>query len=173
MLAPSTLLTWKCCKYSLMANFRLIRSLTSGLTRATSLNTQADMEITEWGYFNRLGADESNPVYGKVHGRVWILITLRWRHNDHDGGSNHQPHGCVLNRLLRRKSKKTSKLRFTGLCVGNSPGPVNSPHKGPVTRKMFPFDDVIMRHGMETLPTLLALCGGNTGHQWIPHPESQ
>ena len=24
--------------------------------------------------------------------------------------------------------------------------PVNSPHKGPVTRKMFPFDDVIMTH---------------------------
>ena len=23
-------------------------------------------------------------------------------------------------------------------------GPVNSPHKGPVTRKMFPIDDVIM-----------------------------
>ena len=34
----------------------------------------------------------------------------------------------------------------TGLCVGNSPGPVNSPHKGPVTRKMFPFDDVIMQN---------------------------
>ena len=45
---------------------------------------------------------------------------------------------------FRRRSKKTSKLRVTGLCVGNSPGPVNSPHKGPVTRKMFPFDDVIM-----------------------------
>ena len=42
------------------------------------------------------------------------------------------------------RSKKTSKFRVTGLCVGNSPGPVNSPHKGPVTRKMFPFDDVIM-----------------------------
>ena len=28
--------------------------------------------------------------------------------------------------------------------MGNSPGPVNSPHKGPVTRKIFPFDDVIM-----------------------------
>ena len=25
-----------------------------------------------------------------------------------------------------------------------STSPVNSPHKGPVTRKMFPFDDVIM-----------------------------
>ena len=40
--------------------------------------------------------------------------------------------------------KKTSKLRVTGLCVGNSPVPMNSLHKGPVTQKMFPFDDVIM-----------------------------
>ena len=42
-------------------------------------------------------------------------------------------------------SKKTSKFRVTGLCVRNWPGPVNSPHKGPGTRKLFPFDDVIMR----------------------------
>ena len=47
---------------------------------------------------------------------------LRWRHNDHAGVSNHQPHGCLLNRLFRRNSKKTSKLRVTGLCAGNSPG---------------------------------------------------
>ena len=72
------------------------------------------------------------------------LFSLHWRHNDHYGVSNHQPHGCLLNRLFRRRSKKTSKFRVTGLCVGNSPGPVNSPPKGPVTRKMFPFDDVIM-----------------------------
>ena len=72
------------------------------------------------------------------------LITLHWRHNDHDGVSNHQPHGCLLNRLFRRISKKTSKLRVSGRCVGKSPGPVNSPHKGPITRKMLPFDDVIM-----------------------------
>ena len=71
-------------------------------------------------------------------------MTLQWRHNEHDSVSNHQPHGCLLNQLFRRRSKKTSKLRVTGLCVGNSPGPVNSPHKGSVTRKMFPFDDVIM-----------------------------
>ena len=82
---------------------------------------------------------------------LWLLMTLgvadaalHWRHNDHDGVSNHQPHGCLLNRLFRRRSKKQSKLRVTDLCAGNSPGPVNSPHKGPVTRKMFPFDDVIM-----------------------------
>ena len=50
--------------------------------------------------------------------------TLRWRHNERDSVSNHQPHGCLLNGLLRRRSQKTSKLRVTGLCVGNSPGPV-------------------------------------------------
>ena len=46
--------------------------------------------------------------------------TLLWRHNDHDSVSNHQPRGCLLSRLFRRRSKKTSKLRVTGLCVGNS-----------------------------------------------------
>ena len=70
--------------------------------------------------------------------------TLRWRQNGRDSVSNHQPRHCLLSLLFGRRSKKTSKLRVTGLCVGNSPGPVNSPHKGPVTRKMFPFDDVIM-----------------------------
>ena len=48
--------------------------------------------------------------------------TLRWRHDGRDGVSNHQPHDCLLNCLFRRRSKKTSKLRVTGLCVGNSPG---------------------------------------------------
>ena len=71
-----------------------------------------------------------------LHG---VSVLLHWRHNDHDGVSNHQPHDCLLNRLLRRRSKKTSKLRVTGLCAGNSPGTVNSPHKWPVTRKCFHF----------------------------------
>ena len=38
-----------------------------------------------------------------------------------DCASNHQPHDCSLNRLFRCRSKKRSKLRVTGLCVGNSP----------------------------------------------------
>ena len=46
---------------------------------------------------------------------------LQWHHNGLDGVSNHQSHGCLLDRLFRRSSKKTSKLRFTGLCEGNSP----------------------------------------------------
>ena len=49
------------------------------------------------------------------------FITLQWPHNEHDCVSNHQPHDCLLNRLFRRRSKKTSKLRVTGLNAGNSP----------------------------------------------------
>ena len=48
-------------------------------------------------------------------------ITLRWRHNDRDGVSNHQPYDYLLNRLFRHRSKKTSKLHVTGLCARNSP----------------------------------------------------
>ena len=77
-----------------------------------------------------------------------IRLTLHWRHNDHNGVSNRQPDGCLLNCLFRRRSEKTSKFRVTGLCAVNSPGPVISPHKGPATRKMFPFDDVIMFRGL-------------------------
>ena len=46
---------------------------------------------------------------------------LHWRHNGRDGVSNHQPHHCLLNRLFRPRSRKTSKLHVTGLCAGNSP----------------------------------------------------
>ena len=47
--------------------------------------------------------------------------TLQWRHNERNVVSNRQPHDCLLNRLFRRRSKKTSKLRVTVLCEGNSP----------------------------------------------------
>ena len=41
----------------------------------------------------------------------------------------------------QRKHQSSVSLAFVR---GIHPWPVNSPHKGPVTRKMFPFDDVIM-----------------------------
>ena len=46
---------------------------------------------------------------------------LQWRHNECDAISNHQPHDCLLNCIFRRRSKKTSNLRVTSLCEGNSP----------------------------------------------------
>ena len=48
------------------------------------------------------------------------IFAFQWRHNEHGGVSNHQPHHC-FNRLFRHRSKKTSKLRVTGLCARNSP----------------------------------------------------
>ena len=100
---------------------------------------------------------------------VDIKKHITWRHDERDGVSNHQPRDCLLKRLFGRRSKKTSKLRVTGLCAGNSP--VNSPHKGPVTRKMFPFDDVIMTYrgviGIQTCSiqaVRLGFC-----RQYLPH----
>ena len=50
-------------------------------------------------------------------------------------------YSTVYSHANQRKHQSSASLAFVW---GNSPGPVNSPHKGPVTRKMFPFDDVIM-----------------------------
>ena len=65
----------------------------------------------------------SNYIHWQKAGyEDWLLsYTLQWRHNGHDSVSNHQLYDCLLNRLFRRRSKKTSKLRVTGLCEGNSP----------------------------------------------------
>ena len=85
--------------------------------------------------------------------------TFEWRHNELDGVSNHQAHDCLRNRLSRRRSEKTSKLRVTGLCAENLPVTgVNSTHRGPVTRKMFPFDDVIMKNNHLTNIVATNLC---------------
>ena len=46
---------------------------------------------------------------------------LQLRHKGRDSVWNNQPHDCFLNSLFRHRSKKTSYLRVTGLCAGNSP----------------------------------------------------
>ena len=89
----------------------------------------------------------SSIFYYIYNGKILCIVsslpignddTLQWRHDGPDGVSNHQPHECLLKRLFRRRSKKTSKLRVTGLCAG-----IHRSQR-PVTRNMFPFDDVIM-----------------------------
>ena len=73
---------------------------------------------------------------------------------------------AVCSGLDQRKHQSSAWLAFVR---GIHRRPVNSPHKGPVTRKMFPFDDVIMRrrhwlsktlktvfvHGYQGAPVLL------------------
>ena len=55
----------------------------------------------------------------------------------------------------RRRSKKHQSPASLAFVRGIHRWPVISPHKGPVTRKMFPFDDVIMTHKRVTL---LSIC---------------
>ena len=49
------------------------------------------------------------------------FTTLQWSHNEHHGITNHRHLDCLLSHLFSHTSKKTSKLRFTGLCEGNPP----------------------------------------------------
>ena len=91
------------------------------------------VEMTFWNLyhsFNKLQRTEGFIWYqiiaahGNVRTRFLIALpinTLQWRHHELDGITNHQPHDCLLNCLFRRWSKKTSKLRVTGLCEWNSP----------------------------------------------------
>ena len=76
----------------------------------------------------------------------------------------------------RRKHQSSAPLAFVR---GIHRRPVNSPYKGPVMPKMFPFDDVIMinvfahcswwRDSIETISKLLGILRGkSTGNLWIP-----
>ena len=72
---------------------------------------------------DELMCSQSLCKMGSIRGSTQTHTTLQWRHNGRDSVSNHQPHDCLLNRLFRRRSKKTSKLRVTGLCGGTGEFP--------------------------------------------------
>ena len=111
---------------------------------------------------------------GAYSGLSDLAWSLQWHHNGHDGVSNHQSHHCLLNRLFGRRSKKTSKLRVTGLCVGNSSGIGEFPaqrasnaenvsiwwrhhgEKGDMVNNDISFDRFSVYNDM--LPCCLALC---------------
>ena len=74
--------------------------------------------------------------------RLGKNVTLLWRHDGDDSVLNQQPCSTVYSDADQRKHQSSASLAFVR---GIHRGPVNSPHKWPVTRKMFPFDDVIMK----------------------------
>ena len=76
--------------------------------------------------------------------KCWRMFSLQRRHNERDGVSNHHTHDCLLKRLFRRRSKKTSKLRVTGLCAGNSPMTGEFPAQTASNAEKVSIDDVIM-----------------------------
>ena len=89
----------------------------------------SDAEL--WFFFGL----RSNKSLSKQSWVWWFETPSRslWRHCN-----------CILNRLFRHRSKKTSSFASLAFVWGIHQWPVNSPHRWPVTRKMFPFDDVII-----------------------------
>ena len=79
-------------------------------------------QSSKWPVLDRLGyAPYSNEWWVS---RCWLFC--RWGKRNISlklySVSNHQPDGCLLNRLFRHRSKKKSKLHVADLCAGNSPG---------------------------------------------------
>ena len=84
--------------------------------------------------------------YFKTRSSLW------WRHNGRDGVSKHQPHDCstVYSGADQSKHQSSASLAFVWVIHR---WPMNSLHKWPVTRKVFPFDDVIMHIHKGPLPS--------------------
>ena len=123
-----------------------------GLPLVTEFEACIHMEpASVWfGTKHRLGPDLCSHTNDK--------ILLRWRHNGRDSVSNQQPHDCLLNRLFSQSSASLAFVR------GSHRVPVNSPHKWPVTRKMFPFDDAILSPNQ----SYALICYSSVRH---PNPE--
>ena len=80
---------------------------------------------------------------------VWIMVRRQTHYNDVIMGAVASQitsltivYSIVYSGADQRKHQSSASLAFVW---GIHRGPVNSPHKWPVTRKMSPFDDVIMR----------------------------
>ena len=67
--------------------------------------------------------------------------SLQWHHNEPDNTSHTIVYSTIYSGADQRKHQSSMPLAFVS---GIHRSPVNSPHKGPVTLKMFSFGDVIM-----------------------------
>ena len=76
---------------------------------------------------------------------VFWAGAFRWCHDVSDGASNHA-YRSFAQLFIQVQIKGNIKAPRASLTFvrGIHQWPVNSPHKWPVTRKMFPFDDVII-----------------------------
>ena len=87
--------------------------------RIRGASPSAGIDAFPWKSGSRPNINTVSPGYWNSHVKA---ETLQWRHNGRDCVSNHQPRDFLPKRLFRRRSNKTSKLRVTGLCAGNSLG---------------------------------------------------
>ena len=84
-----------------------------------------------------------------------LEIAIQWRHNEREASqiiAVSVVYSTVCSGVDQRKHQSSAPLAFVS-GIHRSSGihrwPVNSPHKGPVTQKMLPFDDVIWSGGQK------------------------
>ena len=77
-------------------------------------NITVEFKMIDKSWMQRTMVTEAVNYHGMTY-------PLQWCHNERHCVSNHWRLGCLLSRLLSRKSGKISKLRITGLCELNSP----------------------------------------------------
>ena len=92
-----------------------------------------------------------NEVIHNIDRCIWTNINaydknMRWQQIwARDKLRQNLHHHCLLNRLFGQIKENLKAPRASPAFVrGIHRSPVNSPHKLPITRKMFPFDDVII-----------------------------
>ena len=82
------------------------------------------------------------------------LVPLKWRHNWARWRPKLWASPLFTQPFIQAQTKENINApRHWHLCRGIHRSPVNSPRKWPGTRKMFPFDDVIMQIWPAEVPT--------------------
>ena len=107
-----------------------------------------------------LGCAGLNPIEWLTHYRDVIMNTIATQIT-----SLTIVHLAVYSGSDQRKHQSSASLAFVR---GIHHWPVNSPHKWPVTRKMFPFDDVIMYNGIQaSFPSCCFLLHSQSSRGWF------
>ena len=132
--------------------------MAGGLSGCRSFSTNRNPVLSHSDVSRRI------PLTGTVNTDIASLL---WRYKGRGSVPNPQPHDYLLNRLFRRRSNKTSKLRVTGLCVGNSPGTSEFPAQMASNAKNV---SIWWRHHGLRRPRMLQSkfgCGWTVSRVWI------
>ena len=142
--------------------FRLTTKKTPNL-RLTDLAC-AWCKLGKWGEQAKQepGAIRSNILYHRGHNSDVIMSVMA---SQITGVCSVCPTAC--SDADQRKHQTSASLTFVR---GIHRWLVNSPHKGPVTRKMFPFDDVIMA---EYCPAFLSYSRDASISLWVELHEKE
>ena len=115
---------YKACAYLSTLGLKLIH--VSKRTPAHDLASNCAKPSADRVLTTKLTIHYNDVIIGTIASQITSLTTV---------------YSTVYSDAEQRKHESFASLAFVR---GIHRGPVNSPHKWPITRKMFPFDDVIM-----------------------------